>query len=164
MDAVELARHSTAGQIVFEPQRSRPRYFDGRFLAARDLTREQTYFLERQALLGRALGSGVVAGLEVRRGDAADAAALGRTSSTADLLVIGAGQGITPGGELVGFDEDQPIALAEVAESERLKRRFRPQAPAAAAGPQPHRPLRARPAGGGVHRQPGVFLPHVGHW
>ncbi len=133
VDAEELARHPAAGQIVFEPRLSRPRYFDGRFLAARDLTREQTYFLERQSLLGRALGPGVVTGLEVRPGTPEDAAALGRTSS-ADLLVIAAGQGITPGGELVGLREDQPVALAQLAESERLNAAFglqrRPQPPA----------------------------------
>ena len=49
------------GSLVLDERRKRPRYFDGRFLAARDLTREQTYFLTRQADLGRAGGSGVVA-------------------------------------------------------------------------------------------------------
>mgnify|MGYP003510254501 CR=1 FL=1 len=36
-----------AGTIIANPSRRRPRYFDGRFLAAGDLTREQDYFLDR---------------------------------------------------------------------------------------------------------------------
>ena len=37
------------GLVSEDSHRRRPRYFDGRFLAARDLTREQAYFLARQA-------------------------------------------------------------------------------------------------------------------
>ena len=49
--------------LIDESHRRRPRYFDGRFLAARDLTRDQAYFLARQAAYARALGPGVVEGL-----------------------------------------------------------------------------------------------------
>jgi len=42
------------GSLVIDSQRSRPYWFDGRFLAARDLQREQDYFLQRQADLGQA--------------------------------------------------------------------------------------------------------------
>src|SRR5690349_14444128 len=51
--------------LVVDARRSRSHYFDGRFLAARDLTREQNYFLTRQADLSRARGIGVIAGLGV---------------------------------------------------------------------------------------------------
>ena len=44
--------------LVGDPRRWRPRWFDGRFLAASDLQGEQNYFLTRQADLGRAGGSG----------------------------------------------------------------------------------------------------------
>ena len=51
--------------LVGDPRRWRPRWFDGRFLAASDLQGEQNYFLVRQADLGRAGGSGVIDGLMV---------------------------------------------------------------------------------------------------
>ena len=51
-----------ANLLVEESHRVRPRYFDGKFLAARDLTRDQAYFLARQSGFARALGSGVVEG------------------------------------------------------------------------------------------------------
>ena len=81
------------GVLIPDPRRKRPRYFDGRFLAARDLIREQNYFLTRQADLGRAGGFGVVSGLMVT-GRAGPAAA-------ADIVDITPGHGITPAGELV---------------------------------------------------------------
>src|SRR5512141_482611 len=58
----------TAGALVEDARRERPRWFDGRFLAARDLVREQQYFLTREADLGRAAGSGVATGLDVTAG------------------------------------------------------------------------------------------------
>ena len=61
--AIETMR--AAGVLVIDDSRRRPRYFDGRFLTARDLTREQNYFLARQSDIGRAGGSGVVTGLGV---------------------------------------------------------------------------------------------------
>ena len=44
-----------ANLLVEESHRVRPRWFDGKFLAARDLTREQAYFLARQAGFARGL-------------------------------------------------------------------------------------------------------------
>src|SRR5688500_6883683 len=70
-DRAELERLQRTGLLVTDQRRSRPRYFDGRFLAARDLTREQQYFLSRQADLARATGSGVIHGLMVRVGNTA---------------------------------------------------------------------------------------------
>ena len=37
------------GSIVLDSRRDLPLWFDGRFLAAKDLEREQDYFLQRQA-------------------------------------------------------------------------------------------------------------------
>jgi hypothetical protein len=96
------------GNIFLEETRRRPLYFDGRFLAARDLTREQAYFLSRQAELGRAGGYGVVTGLEVLPG----------TSGT--RIRIKAGHGITPNGEMVLIDKDLDLNLADVAAVQRL--------------------------------------------
>src|SRR5438128_121099 len=55
------------GAVVRESRKTRPLWFDGRFLAARDLERDQNYFLQRQADLGRAAGFGVLHGLLVER-------------------------------------------------------------------------------------------------
>lgn len=122
VDLDELRLLRERGTVVLDEQRRRPRYFDGRFLAARDLTREQTYFLSRQATLGQVLGSGIVAGLQVERGAAAG------------TVRISAGHGLTPAGELVAVDADLEVRLADVTESERLDAAFglrrRPQPPA----------------------------------
>ena len=78
-----------ANLLVEESHRVRPRYFDGKFLAARDLTRDQAYFLARQAGFARALGPGVVEGLLVTPG------------TVATELQVSAGFGYTAAGELV---------------------------------------------------------------
>ena len=52
--AAEVAALRAAGVLIEDPRRERPRYFDGRFLAARDLIRDQQYILAREADLGRA--------------------------------------------------------------------------------------------------------------
>jgi len=92
VDALEVQNLLDRRVLVVEEHRRRPRYFDGRFLAARDLTRDQSYFLARQSATARAVGSGVVEGLEVGRG--------GPTT-----LTIAAGFGFTPSGELVSVPQ-----------------------------------------------------------
>ncbi len=101
-----------AGVLVEDARRERPRWFDGRFLAARDLIREQQYFLTREADLGRAAGSGVAAGLDVREGDGPQ------------TLRIAAGHGITPAGELVLLPRPIDVALANLAAVEQMSARF----------------------------------------
>jgi hypothetical protein len=107
--AQELRR---AGALVEDARRERPRWFDGRFLAARDLIREQQYFLTREADLGRAAGSGVATGLGVQGG---------RGIQT---LTIGAGHGITPSGELVLLERPLTLNLADIPRAEQLSGRF----------------------------------------
>lgn len=115
-----------AGVLALDPRRERPRYFDGRFLAARDLVRDQQYFLTREADLGRAAGSGVATGLHVTRGP------------TPQTLRLEAGHGITPAGELVLLPQGESgqgldVALADIPQAEQLSARFGlgriPQAP-----------------------------------
>jgi len=124
IDAGLVKQLRTKGTMVLDGRRRRPRYFDGRFLAARDLTREQTYFLSRQASLGRAMGVGVIDGLMVGPG------------SGASTLQIAGGHGLTTNGEAVGLRRPMDVDLGDVAESERLSAAFgllrRPAAPARA--------------------------------
>ena len=120
--AAELRR---TGVLVDDSRRERPRWFDGRFLSARDLVREQQYFLAREAELGRASGSGVAAGLEVRPGDEAGA------------LVIEAGHGVTPAGELVLLERPLDLDLSDIPRAERLSGAF-------GLGRIPHPPMRGR--------------------
>lgn len=101
------------GSLVLDERRKRPRYFDGRFLAARDLTREQTYFLTRQADLGRAGGSGVVTGLHVFR-----------KPSSPTVFVIAAGHGITDSGEPTVLSRSLELDTANVPEIQRLDAAF----------------------------------------
>ncbi|MBC8009093.1 MAG: hypothetical protein H7067_03235, partial [Burkholderiales bacterium] len=55
----------TSAGVVADTRRTRPRFFDGKFLTAADLMQEQNYLLTRQADLARTLGFGVVSGLRV---------------------------------------------------------------------------------------------------
>ena len=103
---------SASGALVQDPRRQRPRYFDGRFLAARDLTRDQQYFLTREADLGQAAGSGVAGGLYVSGG------------ASPQALTISAGQGITPAGELVLLPSDVQLNLADIPQAEQLSVTF----------------------------------------
>src|SRR6188768_2107123 len=102
IDPTEAPLLRSRGVLVEDPRRERPRYFDGRFLAARDLIRDQQYFLTRESDLGRAAGSGVANGLEVSPG------------ATLHSLRIGEGQGITGAGELVLLPRELTVNLADI--------------------------------------------------
>lgn len=125
IDQAEVARLRAAGLLVVDDRRRRPLYFDGRFLAARDLTRDQTYFLTRQADLGQATGAGVVHGLQITRGAGASA------------LQISPGHGITPSGELVILRQPVAVTLDDVPLMQRLDAAF-------GLLPRPREPSRTR--------------------
>jgi hypothetical protein len=114
---LDIERFQRAGTIVVSAARRRPRYFDGRFLAAHDLTREQDYFLQRQADLARATGPGVLHGLAVTRIDDT-------------TVAIAPGTGLTPAGQLVVLRQDDDttggliVNLADVARMMELDRAF----------------------------------------
>jgi hypothetical protein len=109
-------RMITQEVLAGDPRRYRPRWFDGRFLAASDLQAEQNYFLIRQADLGRAGGSGVIDGLMVS--DVVD------QITGAGELRIEAGQGVTDTGELVVLFEPLTVNPADVPEMQRLDAAF----------------------------------------
>lgn len=106
------------GSLVIDSQRSRPYWFDGRFLSARDLQREQDYFLQRQADLGQAAGFGVIHGLQV------DTPPANTPSPDADVVIIRAGQGLTPAGELVLLPSDITIRLSDLPDEQNLDVQF----------------------------------------
>ncbi|WP_341679305.1 hypothetical protein [Niveibacterium sp. SC-1] len=108
----DLLALRSAGALVEDGRRQRPRWFDGRFLAARDLVREQQYFLTREADLGQAAGSGVAEGLAVSEGPGLQ------------TLRIAAGHGITPSGELVLLPNAITLNLADIPRAEQLSARF----------------------------------------
>ena len=114
----ELATYQGTGSVILNSQRTRPLWFDGRFLAARDLAREQDYFLQRQADLGQAAGFGVVHGLWV--------STLNSTAKNpdADVIIINAGQGVTPSGELVLLPENLTVHLSDLADEENFDLQF----------------------------------------
>lgn len=97
-----LERQMKEGEIVATPGRTRPLYFDGRFLTAADLTADQDYVRHRLADMGRAIGAGVVSGLQVQA-----ATVNGRAG-----LQIAAGHGFTPSGELVVLPPPGPHFVA----------------------------------------------------
>lgn len=106
------------GSLVIDSQRTRPYWFDGRFLAASALQREQDYFLRRQADLGQAAGFGVIHGLQVNTPPAND------TSSDSDTVIISAGQGTTPAGELVLMPSDLTVHLSDLPDEQNLDVQF----------------------------------------
>ena len=106
------------GSLVIDSQRTRPYWFDGRFLAARDLQREQDYFLQRQADLGQAAGFSVIHGLYV------DLPPANSTTSNGDTVIIRSGQGLTPAGELVLLPNDITIDLADLPDEQNLDVQF----------------------------------------
>ena len=108
VDSAELEAAESTGTIVADPRRRRPRYFDGRFLAARDLTRDQTYFLMRQADLGRIVGGGVGHGLTVS------------VDQPGRSMRIDAGHGLTPSGEMVVLREDISVDVTEIPQIQLL--------------------------------------------
>jgi hypothetical protein len=143
----ELIAGQNDGSLVIDSQRSRPYWFDGRFLAARDLQREQDYFLQRQADLGQAAGFSVIHGLRV------DTPPANSPSSNGDTVIVRAGQGLTPAGELVLLPNDITIDLGDLPDEQNLdvqvQRGFDPQHP----GTQSQRSVRSRASASRVHSQ-----------
>ena len=118
LTATQLAAGQTSGALVLDSKRTRPYCFDGRFLAARDLEREQDYFLQRQADLGQAAGFSVIHGLMVNTPPA------NAPTSNGDTVIIGAGQGLTPAGELVLLPNDITIDLGDLPDEQSLDVQF----------------------------------------
>ena len=108
IDRDERERLQASNTLMIDTRRRRPKYFDGRFLTARDLMRDQTYFLTRQADLGRSMGAGVVHGLMVEEGD------------TATSLHVQPGLGVTPSGEMVSIPSKLTLDLADIPSTQRL--------------------------------------------
>ncbi|QHE85170.1 hypothetical protein [Hydrogenophaga sp. BPS33] len=108
----QVARLRASGVLIEDSRRERPFYFDGRFLAARDLIRDQQYFLTREADLGQASGSGVATGLFVNEGGAPQ------------TLRVQAGHGVTPSGELVLLPRAIDVQLANIPVAEQLSAKF----------------------------------------
>ena len=97
--------------VVLDERRSRPVWFDGLFLTAAALAREQSYVLSRQADLARTLGTGVIEGLEVEE-------VPGRPTA----LRIRRGHGLTPTGEPVVLERDLLFELADIPNEQRIER------------------------------------------
>jgi len=99
---------------------SRPRYFDGRFLAARDLDRDQRYFAAHLADCFRAAGSGVIHGLTVAAKDDSTLTVMpGAAVTSAGSLVVVRDR--APRGE---HDKPLELPLFEAADTQRLDQAF----------------------------------------
>jgi hypothetical protein len=114
----QVATAQSNGSLVIDSQRTRPYWFDGRFLAARDLQREQDYFLQRQADLGQSAGLAVIHGLWV------DTPAANDPSADADTVIVRSGQGVTPAGELVLMPSDLTVHLSDLPDEQNLDSQF----------------------------------------
>lgn len=96
-----------------DPKLSRTNYYDGRLLRASDLTRDQFYLDERLREVGRALGQGIVRGLEV--------------SLTSDRKVsVTGGIAITPSGRVLELEAEKiELNLTDAALINELNPGFR---------------------------------------
>lgn len=102
-DAADLQRQ---GVLAVDPDRTLPLWFDGRFLTARDLNRQQSYFVARHSALGRTIGSGVIEGLDV---------SIGEGASAQDTIRIAAGQGIAFDGAHIHLPSQMVLKLSDLA-------------------------------------------------
>jgi hypothetical protein len=116
--SLNLPQNQVTGSIVSASSKTRPLWFDGRFLAAQDLERDQNYFLAGQAVLGQAAGFGVIHGLTV------STVSTSGQPPDAETIVISAGQGLTPGGQLVMLSTDLTVLLSDLTEEENLDVQF----------------------------------------
>ena len=107
-DAVEDPFVQSA--LILDGFRTRPRYFDGRFLTGADLTRDQDYVRQRQADMARAAGAGIISGLHVSN----------RTVTRGQTLAISQGVGLTPSGDLVMLSSQRNVALMDLPTSRQL--------------------------------------------
>jgi len=99
--------------VALSPGKRRPLYFDGRFLAASDLTQEQDYFLQRQRDFGRSAGSGVARGLWVTLGNGNRVPGK-YTTDVNNKIRISSGIGVTQDGAIVSLDQDLQVDLSSV--------------------------------------------------
>jgi hypothetical protein len=119
-EPIDLTEEKVSSSVILDTRRTRPRFFDGKFLTAADLMQEQSYLLTRQADLGRTLGFGVITGLRVQRA----------TRSASDLpnpaasVKVTRGHGLTPAGDFVFLPQDLTVNLDNVALMQRLNAAF----------------------------------------
>jgi hypothetical protein len=116
-DFTELARRP---EIVADSRRRRPLFFDGKFLTAADLNREQAYLLLRQADLAQSLGFGVISGLRVTQ----SATTAGGAANAAASIRLTAGSGITPAGEVVVVGSTKIVDLTDAPRIEQINAAF----------------------------------------
>jgi hypothetical protein len=117
---MDLTDAREAASVITDTRRTRPRFFDGKFLTAADLMLEQNYLLTRQADVARTLGFGVVAGLRATRSPVSASALPNPAASVA----ISAGHGLTPAGEIVFLPKDLVVDLDNVPQMQRLNAAF----------------------------------------
>ena len=119
-DLIDLTDARAASSVVLDTRRTRPRFFDGKFLTAADLMQEQSYLLTRQDDLGRTLGFGVAQGLHVSMAATSASDLPGPAAS----ITVTQGNGITPTGEIVFLPQDLTVDLTDAAQLQRLSAAF----------------------------------------
>lgn len=81
-----------------DPRLSRTNYYDGRLLKASDLIRDQLYLDERLREVGRALGQGIVGGLDV-------------SLTLEGRLEVSAGSAVAPSGRVLELRGPDPLSI-----------------------------------------------------
>lgn len=121
LQPADLAASQANGSLVLDSRRTRPFWFDGRFLAARDFSREQNYFLQREADLARSPGFSAIVGLLVSTPSSLNQINIQANNQTANQSVtIQAGHGATAAGELFCVPATITMQLSDLTEDAAL--------------------------------------------
>ncbi len=119
-DPNDFSEARDATSVITDTRRTRPMFFDGKFLTASDLTLEQSYVLTRQADVAKTLGLGVIDGLQVAQ---ASVSAAGLPNPAASIT-IKMGHGQTSSGDIVFLPADQTVDLGDVPRMMNLNASF----------------------------------------
>lgn len=84
-----------------DPRLTRSHFFDGRLLTAEDLIRDQVYLDQRLREVGRTLGTGIVAGLELSFDD------------VTGTLRLAPGSGVTSAGRTLELNREMRVELGD---------------------------------------------------
>jgi hypothetical protein len=114
-----------------------PNWFEGRLLTAQSMRERDLAERQRDQLLGRAIGSGVIEGLWVTRGAA-------RSDGTVRTLSVSRGSAITPGGDTLVLGRDITVDVVPPAANN-------PAGPALFARCQDPPAIASMPSGFGIY-------------
>lgn len=102
-----LTQHLLGAPVVLERAIRNANFFNGRVLTARDMQDEQSANRRQHRQLGRAIGAGVVCGLEVRLVDSGEPDPIAGTPARTPVVAISGGLGLNREGQAIELPVDE---------------------------------------------------------